>query len=54
MNEVTIHNIEIPFLRIVVILLKWSIAAMVVSAIFAIPIFLFWTVVIVALLSGLQ
>ncbi len=50
-NEVTIRNIDIPFLRMVVIALKWTLASLVVGAILAIPLFVLWTVVFVALLA---
>ena len=50
-NEVTIRNIDIPFLRMVVIALKWTLASLVAVAILAIPLFVLWTVVFVALLA---
>jgi hypothetical protein len=58
-NPVTIHNIDIPFWRIVVILIKWSIAAIPAMIIAAILYALLFALIaglvgsIVALINGI-
>ena len=51
MQNVTVTNVDIPFFRVVAIIFKWTLASFVVSAIFAIPAFVLWTVLVLLLLA---
>ena len=53
MNDITLRDIDIPFARAVKILFTWTFASLVVSAAFAIPIFILWGILMVIFLVAL-
>ena len=54
MSDVTLRDIDIPFIRVVKILFTWVFAWTVVTIIIAIPAFILWVIVMVALLNTLM
>ena len=53
MSDMTLRDINIPFIRVVKILFTWSFALLVVTAILAIPVLILWVILIAVLLSSL-